>query len=100
MIQTLHFRQSDPPFGERVRPRRPHGRPDPRDAEPLHAAVELDPEPAVPVTDQIPWRVSMPARRAHALLARPCGGGMLAHPSLEDPSDLVMHHEEDASIWK
>jgi hypothetical protein len=95
MVQTRTPRRSDPPLSQRVRPRRPHGRPDPRDAEPLHAAVELDPEPAVPVTDQIPRRVPFPATRVHDLLGRPGGGGMLAHPNLEDPSALVMHHEED-----
>src|SRR5262245_25929666 len=40
MIQTLTPHRSDPPLGQRVRPRRPHGGPDPSDAETLHAAVE------------------------------------------------------------
>src|SRR6516162_516838 len=95
MVQTLIPRRSDPPLRERVRPRRPHGGPDPHDAEPLYAAIELDPEPAVPVTDQIPRRVPVPAARVHDLLGRPFGSGMPGHPHLQDLSGLVMHYEED-----
>src|SRR5262249_23110025 len=95
MVQTLPPRRSDPPLGQRVRPRRPHGRRDPRDAEPLHAAIKLDPESAVPVADQIPGWVPIPATRVHDLLGRPCSGRMLGHPNLDDPLRLVVDHEED-----
>jgi hypothetical protein len=95
MIQTLRSRRSDPPLGKRVRPRRPQGGPDPFHAESFYPTIELDPEPAIPVMDQILRGVPIPATRIHDLLGRPCGGGMLAHPNLEDPSGLVVHHEED-----
>jgi hypothetical protein len=95
MIQTFGSDRSDPPLRERVRPRGPHGGPDPSDAEPLHAAIELHPEPAVPVTNQIPRRVPIPATRLHDLLGRPLGGGLLGHPRLEDLPALVAHHEGD-----
>src|SRR5262245_54561327 len=84
MVQTLTPRRSDPPLGERVRPRRPRGGRDPFHPEPLHPGVELNPEPAVPVTDQIPWWVPIPATRVHDLLGRPIGGGMPGHPNLQD----------------
>jgi hypothetical protein len=48
MIQTLSPGRSDPPLGQRVRPRRSHGRLDLFDTEPSNAALEFDPEPAVP----------------------------------------------------
>src|SRR5262249_32371603 len=95
MVQTLTPRRSDPPLGQRVRPRGPHGRPDPHNAEPLQAAVELNPEPAVPGTDQIPWRIPIPATRVQDLLRRPCRGGMPGYPNLHDLPGLVAHHEED-----
>jgi len=95
MVQTLIPRRSDPPLRERVRPRRPHGGPDPFDAEPLHAAIKLDPEPAVSVADQIPRRVPVPTTRVHNLLSSPFGGGMSGHPSLQNLAGLVVHHEED-----
>src|SRR5262249_51066815 len=76
MIQTLSPGRSDPPLGQRVRPRRSHGRLDLFDSEPSNAALEFDPEPAVPVTDEIPRRIPIPATGVNDLLGRPVGGGM------------------------
>jgi hypothetical protein len=95
MIQTLSPGRSDPPLCQRVRPRRSHGRPDLFDTEPSNAALEFDPEPAVPATDEIPRRIPIPATGADDLLGRPVGGGMSGHPSLQDLPGPVVHHEED-----
>src|SRR5262249_52239479 len=95
MIQTFGPGRSDPPLSQRLRPPGSHGRVDLPDAEPLHAAVELNPEPAVSVTNQIPWRVPLPATRVHDLQGHPCGGGMPGYPNLHDLPSLVAHHEED-----
>jgi hypothetical protein len=95
VIQTFGSGRSDPALRERVRPQRSHGGPDPFDAEPLHATIELDPEPAVPVTDQIPRWVPIPAASVHDLLGCPVGGGMSGHPNLQDLPGLVVHYEED-----
>ena len=95
LIQTLVPHRSDPPFRERVRPRRPHRCPELSYPQSTHAPIKRFAVPAVPVTDEIPWRVSIPAAGFHDLLGRPVGGGVSGHPNLQDLPGLVVHDEED-----
>jgi hypothetical protein len=46
--------------------------------------------PAVPVTNEIPRRIPIPATGVHDLLSRPVGGGMSA-----GSAESVVHHEKD-----
>jgi len=65
-----------------------------------HAPIKRFAVPAVPVTDEIPRRVSIPVAGFHDLLGRPVSGGMSGHPHLQDLPGLVVHHEEDVQRLK
>ena len=95
MIQTLRPRGSDPALGERVRPRRLRGCPELSHPESSQAPIKRFAIPAVPVTEEIPRRIPIPATGVHDLLGSPVGGGMSGHPNLQDLPSLVVHHEED-----
>ena len=95
LIQTLVPHRSDPPLRERVRPRRLYRGPELSHPQSTHAPIKRFAIPAVPVTDEIPWRVSIPVAGLYDLLGRPVGGGVSGHPNLQDLPGLVVHHEED-----
>ena len=94
-IQTLSPRGSDPALGERVRPRRLYRCPELSHPESSQAPIKRFAIPAVPVTEEIPWRIPIPATGVHDLLGSPVGGGMSGHPNLQDLPSLVVQHEED-----
>jgi xanthine dehydrogenase molybdenum-binding subunit len=94
-IANVVPRGSDPALGERVRPWRLRGCPELSYPESSQAPIKRFAIPAVPVTDEIPRWIPIPATGVHDLLGSPVGGGMSSHPNLQDLPSLVMHHEED-----
>jgi hypothetical protein len=61
LIQTLVLHRSDPPLGERVRSRRLQGCPELCYPESSQTPIKRFAIPAVPVTDEIPRRIPIPA---------------------------------------
>ena len=95
LIQTLVPHRSDPPLRERVRPRRLYRVSAAVLPQSSQAPIKRFAIPAVPVTEEIPRRIPIPATGVHDLLGSPVGGGMSGHPNLQDLPSLVVHHEED-----
>src|SRR5262245_23519949 len=87
MIETLTPRRSDPPLGQRVRPRRFRRGSELSHPESSQAPIKRFATPTVPITDEIPRRIPIPATGVHDLLGRPVGGGMSADQ--ETPASSV-----------
>src|SRR5437764_4680683 len=94
MIQTLSPDTADESLDIRILPRRAGGRHHFMDAHMAHTLPKIGAVDAVPIAQEIAWRL-VPRERLDQLLGRPLGGWMLSDAAVYNASTLMRQDHED-----